>query len=62
MEVEFPRVPDAPNGYHMVLIGGRTYGFVRLLTSNGYLIVSLLFYPGTGICSPGGLHLTREIM
>jgi hypothetical protein len=27
VEVEFPRAPDLPNGYHMVLIGCGTYGF-----------------------------------
>jgi len=62
VEVEFPRAPDPPNGYHMVLIGCGTYGFVRLRTLNGYLIVVILFYSCTGLCSPGGLHLKRGIM
>jgi len=62
VEVEFPRVPDPPNGYHMVLIGCGTYGFVRLHTLNGNLIVVMLFYSCTGLCSPGGLHLKRGIM
>ena len=35
VEVEFPRAPDPPNGYHMVLIGCGTYGFVHLRTLNG---------------------------
>jgi len=34
VEVEFPRTPDPPNGYHMVLIGYGTYGFVRLRMLN----------------------------
>ena len=42
VEVEFPRVPDLPNGYHMVLIGCGTYGFVHLRTLTGCLIVSFL--------------------
>jgi len=62
VEVEFPRAPDPPNGYHMVLIGCGTYGFVRLRTLNGYLIVVIFFYSCTGLCSPGGLHLKRGIM
>jgi len=60
VEVEFPCAPDPLNGYHMVLIGCGTYGFVRLRTLNGCLIVS--FYSYTGLCSPGGLHLKRGIM
>ena len=40
VEVEFPRAPDPPNGYHIVLIGCGTYGFVRLRTLNGCWIVS----------------------
>jgi hypothetical protein len=43
VEVEFPRAPDPPNGYHMVLIGCGTYGFVRLRTLNCCLIVSIPF-------------------
>jgi hypothetical protein len=42
VEVEFSRVPDPPNGYHTVLIGCGTYGFVHLRTLNGSLIV---FFP-----------------
>jgi hypothetical protein len=42
VEVEFPRAPDQPNGYHMVMIGCGTYKFVRLRTLNGCLIV---FFP-----------------
>jgi hypothetical protein len=61
-EVEFPRVPDPPNGYHTVLIGGGTYGFVRLRTLNGYLIVSFPFFSYQGLCSPGDLHLNSGIM
>jgi len=62
VEVEFPRAPDPPNGYHMVLIGCGTYGFVRLRTLNGHLFVVILFYSCTSLCSPGGLHLKRGIM
>jgi len=62
VEVEFPRAPDPLNGYHTVLIGCGTYGFVRLHTLNGYLIVFIRFYSCTGLCSPGGLHLKRGIM
>jgi hypothetical protein len=43
VEVEFPCAPDPPNGYHMVLIGCGTHGFVHLRTLNGYLIVSFAF-------------------
>jgi hypothetical protein len=62
VEVEFPCAPDPPNGYHMVLIGCETYGFVCLRTLNSDLIVSFPFYSCTGLCSPGGLHLKRGIM
>ena len=55
VEVEFPRAPDPPNGYHMVLIGCGTYGFVRLRTLNGCLIVSfptlVLVYAAQGVCT-----------
>jgi hypothetical protein len=54
VEVEFSRAPDPPNGYHTVLIDCGTYGFVRLRTLNGCLIVSfplLLLY---GIMQPRG--------
>jgi hypothetical protein len=44
-EVEFPRAPELPNGYHTVLIGCGSYGFVRLRTLNGYLIVDIFFLP-----------------
>jgi hypothetical protein len=46
VEVEFPRAPDPPNGYHMVLIGCGTYGFVHLRTLNGCLVVSFLLLYG----------------
>jgi hypothetical protein len=62
VEVEFPIARDPPNGYHMVLIGCGTYGFARLHTLNGYLIVVILFYSCMGLCSPGGLHRKRGIM
>jgi hypothetical protein len=62
VKVEFPHTPDQPNGYHMVLIGCGTYGFVRLHKLNGYSIVVILFYTCTGLCSPGSLHLKRGIM
>jgi hypothetical protein len=62
VEVEFPRAPDLPNSYHTVRIGCGTYGFVRLCTLNGYLIVSFPFYSCTGLCSPEGLHLKKGIM
>jgi hypothetical protein len=62
VEAEFPRAPDPPNGYHMVVIGCGTYRFVRLRTLNGYLFDVILFYSCPGLCSPGGLHLKRGIM
>jgi hypothetical protein len=62
VEVEFLHALDPPNGYHMVLIGCETYGFVRLRTLNSDLIVSFPFYSCTGLCSPGGLHLKMGIM
>ena len=40
VEVEFPHVPDLPNGYHTVLIGCGSYGFVRLCMLSGCLIIS----------------------
>jgi hypothetical protein len=55
LEVEIPSAPDLPNGYHMVLIGCRTYGFVRLHKLYSYLIVFCPFYFCTGLCSLGGL-------
>jgi hypothetical protein len=55
VEVEFPRAPDPPNGYHMMLIGCGTYGFVRLRTLNGCLIVSfptlVRVYAAQGVCT-----------
>ena len=47
VEVEFPCALDLPNGYHTVLIGCVTYGFVRLRMLNVCSIVSfplLLLY------------------
>jgi hypothetical protein len=38
VEVEFRCVPYPQNGYHTVLIGCGTYGFLRLRMLNGYLI------------------------
>jgi hypothetical protein len=46
VEVEFPCEPDPPNGYHMVLIGCGTYGFVHLRTLSGCLVVSFLLLYG----------------
>ena len=54
VEVEFPRAPGPPNGYHTVLIGCGTYGFVRLLTLNGCLIVSFPFLLWYEIMQPRG--------
>jgi hypothetical protein len=54
VEVEFPRAPDPPNGYHMVLIGCGTYGFVRLRTLNSCLIVSFPFLLLYGFMQPRG--------
>jgi hypothetical protein len=54
MEVEFPRVPDPPNGYHMVLVGCGTYGFQRLRTLNGCLIVFFPFLLLYGFMQPRG--------
>ena len=54
VEVEFPRAPDPPNGYHMVLIGCGTYGFVRLRMLNGCWIVSFPFLLLYRIMQPRG--------
>jgi len=54
VEVEFPRSPDPPNGYHMVLIGCGTYGFLHLGTLNGCLIVSFPFLLLYGFMQPSG--------
>jgi hypothetical protein len=54
VEVAFPRVPDPPNSYHMVLIGNGTYGFVRLRTFNGCLIVFFPFLLLYGFMQPRG--------
>jgi len=54
VEVEFPRAPDLPNGYHMVLIGCGTYGFVHLRTLNDCLIVSFPFLLLYGFMQPRG--------
>jgi len=54
VEMEFPRAPDPPNGYYMVLIGCGTYGFVRLRTLNGCLIVSFPFLLLYGFMQPRG--------
>ena len=39
LHVLVPRGPDPGNGYHTVLIGGGTCGFVHMRTLNGCLIV-----------------------
>jgi len=62
VEVECPHAPDAPNGYHMVLISCRTYQFIRLRTLNGYMIVFFPVYSCTDLYSPGGMHLKWGIM
>jgi hypothetical protein len=62
VEVEFPHVTDPTNDYHMVLIRCGTYGFLPLRILKGYLIVVILLYSCTGLCSTGGLHLKRGIM
>jgi hypothetical protein len=54
VEVEFPRAPDSPNLYHMVLIGCGIYGFVCLHTLNGYLIVCFPFLLLYGFMQPRG--------
>ena len=54
MEVEFPRTPDPPNGYHTVLIGCGTYGFLPLRTLNSGSIVSFLFLLLYGFMHPRG--------
>jgi len=54
VEVEFPRAPDLPNGYHMVMIGCETYVLIRLRTFNGYLIVSCPFLLLYGFMQPRG--------
>jgi len=54
VEVEFPRAPDPPNGYHTVLICCGTYGFVRLRTLNSCLIVSFPFLLLYGFMQPRG--------
>jgi len=52
VEAEFPHAPDLPNGYHRVLIGCATYGFVRLRTLNSCLIASILFLLLYGFMQP----------
>ena len=54
MEVEFPRAPDPPNGYHTVLIGCGTDGFVRFHILNGCLVVSFPFLLLCGFMQPRG--------
>ena len=54
VEVEFPCAPDPPNGYHTVLIGCGTYGFIRLRTLNGCLIVFFPFVLLYGFIQPRG--------
>jgi len=54
VEVEFPRAPDPPNGYHMVQIGCGTYGFVRVRTLNGCLIVFFPYLLLYGLMQPRG--------
>jgi len=46
VKVEGPCAPDAPNGYHTVLRGCGTYGFVYLRTLNGYLVLFFLLLYG----------------
>jgi hypothetical protein len=45
MEGEFLGAPDQLEGYHVILIGGGTNGFIRLRTLNGCLMVSFRFLP-----------------
>ena len=54
MEVESPRALEPPNNYHTVLIGCGTYGFVRLRTLNGCLIVYFPFLLLYGFIQPSG--------
>jgi hypothetical protein len=54
VEVEFPCAPDLPNGYHTVLFGCGTCGFVRLRRLKGCLIVSFPFLLLYGIMQPRG--------
>jgi hypothetical protein len=42
VEVQFPRAPDPPNGYHTVLIGCRTSVFIHLPMLTSYFIVFFL--------------------
>jgi len=46
VELEFPPALDPPNGYHMVVIGCGTYGFVHLCMLNVCLDVSFLLLYG----------------
>jgi hypothetical protein len=46
VEVEFPRAPYPPNGYHTVLSRCGTYGFVHLRTLNGCLVLTFLLLYG----------------
>jgi len=39
VEVDFARVPDPPNGYHIVLMGCETYRIIELHTVNSCSIV-----------------------
>jgi len=43
VEGEFLGAPDQLNGYHVILIGGGTNGFIGLHTLNGCLMVSFPF-------------------
>ena len=42
-EVEFPRAPDPPKGYHKVPIGSGTFEFVRVRTRHDWLMLSFPF-------------------
>jgi len=62
VEVEFPHVPNPVNHCHTAVIRCGTSGLVYLCTLNCCLIVFFPSYSCKGICSIGGLHLTRGIM
>jgi len=55
VEVEFPCALVPPNGYHTVVIGSSTYGFIQLRKLNSFLIVFLptlvWIYSAQGVCT-----------
>jgi hypothetical protein len=65
VEVEFHRGLDQPNGYHVVLIGSGTYGFIRFCMLKCCLIVSFLplygFMQARGSAPKEGDNVTARL-